>query len=306
MMNNARLNVGIQGIGIAEHAGQGAAAYAVERKQGGAPGYEGSAPIMAHPDVRRMLGLIKARTQAARVLSLRASAALDYAHRSEDPEVKARAQRRVDLLIPVVKGWSTEMGVHSASLGVQVHGGMGYVEETGAAQHLRDVRITSIYEGTTGIQALDLVGRKIVRDQGAALGELLDDMRASLARLEGDAGQGVDWAGQRAMLSGAIESLEATAAWLIQAKGAETQASAFGVLDLFGVCLGAWAMADSASAAAARLNGGEGAAHLKAKLKIAEFYRTQVFPQAAALQTSITAGAASILDLTAADLGVDD
>ncbi|MGB0905769.1 MAG: acyl-CoA dehydrogenase family protein, partial [Mangrovicoccus sp.] len=159
MMNNARLNVGIQGIGVAEQAFQTAMAYACERKQMGKA-------IIEHADVRRMLASMRSRVEAARALAVTAALSLDYAGKHPDADIKARHQRRVDLLIPVVKGWSTEMAVDVASLGVQVHGGMGYVEETGAAQFLRDARITTIYEGTTGIQALDLVGRKILRDEG--------------------------------------------------------------------------------------------------------------------------------------------
>ncbi|NHX28435.1 acyl-CoA dehydrogenase, partial [Escherichia coli] len=152
-----------------------AVAYAMERKQGATQ--SGADTIMGHPDIRRMLGLMKSRTEAARVLACRAARSLDYVTRSQDAEQRAYHQRRVDLLIPVVKAWSTELAVNSASLGVQIHGGMGYIEETGAAQHLRDARITTIYEGTTGIQSLDLVGRKIIRDRGAAALELVAEIR---------------------------------------------------------------------------------------------------------------------------------
>ena len=307
MMNMARLGVGLQGIGIAERAGQIAAAYAAERKQGAAPGIEGSAAIIEHPDVRRMLGLIRARTQAARILAYRAAAALDHAGRSTDPEVAARHQRRVDLLIPVVKGWSTEMSILAASLGVQVHGGMGYIEETGAAQHLRDARITTIYEGTTGIQALDLVGRKIQRDNGAALGELAEDIRGSLAALEGDLGCDLDWGAMRGMVAEATGIVESAADWLVSQganDGAATQAAATSVLELFGVCLGAWAHADAAAAAARRLAAGETGSHLGAALRLADFYRTQVFPQAQGLAASAMQGARSVLALSREDLGV--
>ncbi|MEZ5840018.1 MAG: acyl-CoA dehydrogenase [Hyphomicrobiales bacterium] len=306
MMNSARLGVGLQGIGIAEHAGQAAVAYAADRKQGGAPGHEGSVNIIEHPDVRRMLGLIKARTQAARVLAYRAAASLDHAGRASDAETRARHQRRVDLMIPVVKGWSTEAGIVSASLGVQVHGGMGFIEETGAAQHLRDARITTIYEGTTGIQSLDLVGRKLIRDGGAAAAELVADMQASLAAIDEGAGQGIDWAGQKKMLGEAIEAIGAATEWLLTRAHnniAETHASAANVLELFGVSMGAWAMADAAVAAARRLNNGEDAAHLKTKLRIAEFYRGQVFPMVHGLKLAVTTGAADILALSADDLG---
>ncbi|MCC0032361.1 MAG: acyl-CoA dehydrogenase [Brucellaceae bacterium] len=307
MMNSARLGVGLQGIGIAEHAGQWAAAYAAERKQGSAPGQEGSVTIIEHPDVRRMLGLIKVRTQAARALAYRAAAALDVAARAPNGAARERAQRRVDLMIPVVKAWSTEMGNVSASLGVQVHGGMGFVEETGAAQHLRDARITTIYEGTTGIQALDLVGRKIIRDKGEAVGELLEDMQVSLASLGGLEGNGVDWAGQKAMVTEAMATIAEVRDWLLTRAHnnvAETHASAVAVMETFGVCMGAWAMADAAAAAARRIAGGEADAFLASKLRMCEFYRTQVFPQAQASKLSAIGGAGDILALTREDLGV--
>lgn len=305
MMNNARLNVGVEGIGVSEHATQDAARYAADRQQGKAPGYEGSAPIVAHPDIRRMLGIMRARTEAARIIAYRAAAALDVADRSEDPDTRARAQARVDLLIPVVKGWSTENAVEVTSLGVQVHGGMGFIEETGAAQHFRDARITTIYEGTTGIQALDLVGRKLIRDRGAALRALTDDMRASVTALTDDLGQGLDWAAQRGMLNTAIETLESVTDWLLDQSAADTQAAATNVLDVFGLCLGAWAMADAAAAAATALNGGETSAGLRTKLQIADIYRAQVFPKAGAAKTMIMDGSAAILGLDPAMLQVE-
>jgi alkylation response protein AidB-like acyl-CoA dehydrogenase len=304
MMNSARLGVGLQGIGIAELAGQKAAAYAADRKQGGAPGFEGSAPIIAHPDVRRMLGLIRARTFAARVLAYRAAAAQDVAQRAPEADQAARAQRRLDLLIPVVKGWSTEMGNVSASLGVQVHGGMGYIEETGAAQMLRDARITTIYEGTTGIQALDLIGRKLIRDQGRAMGELLEDLAASAAKLGAAEGPGADWAAMQEMVSSAAAILAEATAWVLaagQRNGQLPQAAALAMLDLTGICLGAWAMADTALAAAQKIAAGDSAGHLGTKLRLAEFYRTQIFPQAQAQVVQLK-GAEAILDLETGDL----
>ena len=308
MMNSARLGVGLQGIGIAEHAGQHAVAYAAERKQGGQPGVDGSVAIIAHPDVRRMLGLIKARTQAARVLAYRAASALDVATRSADPEQAARAQRRLDLLIPVVKGWSTEMGNVSASLGVQVHGGMGFIEETGAAQHLRDARITTIYEGTTGIQALDLIGRKLIRDKGQAMAELIAEMAGTLARLEAATTGAADWAAMASSTTEAIEVLQSASDWILANARANMQlpqASAAAMLELAGTCLGQWAMADAALAAQARIDAGDAAAFLPAKLRFAEFYRTQAFPQARALLAQVTGGAEAVVALSAADLGAE-
>ena len=169
MMNNARLNIGVQGVAIAERAYQQARDFARTRIQGrplDAPPDAGPLPIIHHPDVRRMLLSMRAATEAMRGLAYYAAATVDHARRDPDPAERARAQRRADLLIPVVKAWCTDMGVAVASTGVQVHGGMGYIEETGAAQHLRDARIAPIYEGTNGIQANDLVGRKLAPRSG--------------------------------------------------------------------------------------------------------------------------------------------
>ena len=306
MMNSARLGVGLQGIGIAELAGQKAVAYAAERKQGGQAGSAGSVTIINHPDVRRMLGLIKARTFAARVLAYRAAAAQDIAGRSSDAEKAAAAQRRLDLLIPVVKGWSTEMGNVSASLGVQVHGGMGFIEETGAAQMLRDARITTIYEGTTGIQSLDLIGRKLIRDQGQAMTELLADMQATADRLAAGRIEGANQASLQAMLVEAIATLREATDWVLasaQRDGQLPQASATAMLDLCGNCLGAWAMVDAAIAASGRVASGQGADHAASLLRLADFYALQVFPQARAARAQVLGGAEAVLALTAADLG---
>ena len=167
MMNNARLSVGLQGLGIAERAYQMARDYALTRVQGRPIGAsESNTPIIGHPDVRRMLMTIRAQSEAMRALAYFTAGALDRSKHQGDPAAREQSQRLVDLLIPVVKAWCTDLGVEIASTGVQVHGGMGYIEETGAGQHLRDSRINPIYEGTNGIQANDLVGRKLMRDRG--------------------------------------------------------------------------------------------------------------------------------------------
>ncbi|MFV0301570.1 MAG: acyl-CoA dehydrogenase [Paracoccus sp. (in: a-proteobacteria)] len=293
MMNNARLNVGIQGIGIAEHATQQAIAYAGERNQGKPADTANGETIIAHPDVRRMLAVMRARTDAARGLAYRAARSLDFAHRAEDAQTRASHQRRVDLLIPIVKGWSTEGSVETASLGVQVHGGMGYVEETGAAQHFRDARITTIYEGTTGIQSLDLIGRKILRDGGRAARELVADMRAT----------GNDGATDMAALATeAADMIDAVVDWLLQQDQQVALASATNVMEMFGLCAGAWVMADAARAASARIAAGQDDAHLRAKLRLARVYATHVFPRARACRDIALNGTADILDLPAADL----
>src|SRR5262249_38658612 len=185
MMNAARFAVGIEGLSISERAYQQALSYAKERVQsrdlvGGAK----AVPIIRHPDVRRMLMYMKAMTEAMRALAYVVAAGLDRAHRHPEKEERQRSQAFVDLMIPVVKGWSTETGIEVASTGIQVHGGVGFIEETGAAQHLRDARITTIYEGTTGIQANDLIGRKIAREGGASAKELIKTMR----RIESELG----------------------------------------------------------------------------------------------------------------------
>lgn len=177
MMNSARLSVGLQGIGVSEHAYQDALAYAQDRVQGGCA-------IVEHPDVSQTLARMRAMTEAGRILAYRVAASQDIAQHSKDDEVTAYHDRRVGLLIPIIKGFWCEQSIQTASAGVQVHGGMGFVEETGAAQHYRDAKITTIYEGTTGIQALDLIGRKILRDEGQAAFELLAEMSTTAKALK--------------------------------------------------------------------------------------------------------------------------
>ncbi|NIY77212.1 acyl-CoA dehydrogenase [Thalassospira sp. HF15] len=184
MMNDARLAVGQQGVAISERAYQQALEYANTRKQGRDSKTGEEAPISVHGDVQRMLMRIRSSTDAARALSLYAAAQLDLAHHLPDEQDRAAAQARADLLIPLVKGWATDLGVDNASLGVQVHGGMGFIEETGAAQHLRDARIAPIYEGTNGIQALDFIGRKVLRDQASALHSLLSEIKEAITKVQ--------------------------------------------------------------------------------------------------------------------------
>ena len=188
MMNAARFNVGLEGLGDAERAYQRAVAYAKDRVQGTEVGVRGGpkVPIIKHPDVRRMLMSMRARIEAMRALAYVTAAAQDNAHQNPDETSRKKGQAFADLMIPVVKGWSTESAIDIASLGVQVHGGMGFIEETGAAQHLRDARITTIYEGTTAIQANDLIGRKIAREKGVTILAVIADMRAATAQLDGE------------------------------------------------------------------------------------------------------------------------
>ena len=303
MMNNARLGVGLQGVGISEHATQHAIEYAMERKQG--PTTEGAAPtIMGHPDIRRMLGLMKSRTEASRVLAYRAAASEDFAHKAEDPELRAYHQRRLDLLIPIVKGWSTELSIDTSSLGVQIHGGMGFIEETGAAQHFRDSRITTIYEGTTGIQALDLVGRKIKRDQGKAALELVEVIRDSAARACARDDNNADWPQIAAVVEDAAQTVEAVTNWLVERNDYAPQAAAVNILELFGIALGAWAMADAAIAAADEVEQGNNTNHLAAKLKMSAFYVGHVYPKVTTLKEIIFDGSEDVLQLDANDFEV--
>ena len=297
MMNNARIAVGIQGLGIAERAYQQALAYARERVQSG--------PILEHPDVQRMLATMKAQIAAARALCYDAAGALDRSKREPDEARRAKAQARVDLLTPVVKAWASDIGCEVASAGVQVHGGMGFIEETGAAQHLRDARIAPIYEGTNGIQAMDLVMRKVVRDEGAALRDLVADLRQEL-----DA--------ERAALNGLadailpeLERLDATTGWMIEAAQRDPRLAAAGAspyLRLCGTVAAAALLARGAAAATRKRANGDGAgngyapAFLDERVAIARFYAANLLPQAPAHAAAVTGGAEALLALDKAQL----
>ena len=286
MMNSERLGVGVQGVAIAERAYQQARDYARNRVQGipvGMPRDQGAVPpIVHHPDVRRMLLSMRAATEAMRALAYFAAAAID-ASREAEGAGQFKAQRRADLLIPVVKAWCTDLGIEVASTGIQVHGGMGYIEETGAAQYLRDARIAPIYEGTNGIQANDLVGRKLGRDQGEAARELIAEMRATLGALDGfDAIQ--------APLKSGIEALGQATEYLVAAEPALAAAGSAPYLALFGTVSSGWLMARLALAARQRT--GDFAA---AKLATARFYAEHFLARAPAYLPAIT-GAATIVD----------
>ena len=288
MMNHARINVGLQGVAIAERAYQAALNFARERVQSARFG-QGRAPvrIIEHADVRRMLMTMKATTEAIRALTYYTAAAVDRHHATGD----AAAGGLADLLTPVTKAYATDMGVELASIGVQVFGGMGYVEETGAAQHLRDARIAPIYEGTNGIQALDLVGRKLGQDGGAHWRALFLEMRDFI----GDLPRGGDLGQLRPYLEDALGSLENATVWMVGNGGAaadDTAAGATPYLRMFGITVGGWLLAKQAVAAAGRLAAGEGDAEfLKAKIVTARFFAEQVLPQGAALLGPVTRGA---------------
>jgi len=245
MMNKARLATGLQGVAIAEKATQKAVAYALERRQGRADGFPAPAPIAAHPDVARTLARMQALTAAARAVAYAAASAIDTAETGESAEIRAAAELRAGLLTPVVKAFSTDVGCEVASLGVQVHGGMGFVEETGAAQLFRDIRIAPIYEGTNAIQAIDLVTRKIGRDGGADVARLIAEARADVDAARALLGPSV------ARLDGAIDALEAATAHLFAPATSEADRLlvASTHLRLFGLTLGGALLARGAARA---------------------------------------------------------
>jgi 3-(methylsulfanyl)propanoyl-CoA dehydrogenase len=295
MMNAARFAVGLEGVSIGERAFQRALAYARERVQGRELTGGATVPIIRHPDVRRMLMLMKSQTEAMRALAYVVAAALDVAARHPDADVRQQNQAFVDLMIPVVKGWSTETGIEVASLGVQVHGGMGFIEETGAAQHLRDARITTIYEGTTGIQANDLVGRKIAREGGATAKGWL----AHLAQLDGELAKSgnADVKAIRGALAAGAAAVADSVDFIVAHAGKDVMAAFAGAvpfLRLMGIVAGGWQMARAALAAERGLGSGD-RAFLEAKLATARFYADQVLVQAPGLRDTVVKGASAVM-----------
>jgi len=300
MMNHARLGVGMEGIAIAERAYQHALEYAKTRVQGRAIGQRSGdrATIIHHPDVRRMLMTMKAQTEAMRALGYYAAGELDRSKHHPDKQQQVQHQARLDLLTPVVKGWCTEVAVEIASTGVQIHGGMGFIEETGAAQYLRDARISTIYEGTTGIQANDLIGRKVGAEKGATALALIAEMRM----LDGGLAEaGELFALMRRSFAQAVDALEAATVWLVDHYRQQPEAVAavaVPYLKLFGTVAGGWLMARAALIARERLAvSGADREYFEAKLATARFYLEHLLPQAAALSQTVTAGAASTLAL---------
>jgi 3-(methylthio)propanoyl-CoA dehydrogenase len=298
MMNAARFAVGIEGIGLSERAFQTAHAFANERVQGTELGQKGRVPIVRHPDIRRMLMLMKSQTEAMRALASVAAVALDAARLHPDAEQRQRHQAFADLMIPVIKGCCTENSVEIASLAIQVHGGMGFVEETGVAQYLRDARITPIYEGTTGIQANDLIGRKLARDSGTAAQTVIADMRKGCAAWSK---VGV-LSGAAEVFSEAIDALEGAVRYVVANYGKDLRSVSVGavpLLKLFGVVAGGWQLLRSAAIAQARLaapaDGQLPEAFYRAKIETARFYADHLLPQAPALAHAIVKGAAGAL-----------
>jgi acyl-CoA dehydrogenase len=300
MMNAARFAVGLEGVAIAERAYQQALQYARDRLQGRdlADG-SGPVPIIRHPDVRRMLMLMKSQTEAMRALAYVVAAAHDVARRHPDAEERKRNQAFVDLMIPVVKGWSTETGIEIASLGIQIHGGMGFIEETGAAQHLRDARITTIYEGTTGIQANDLIGRKIAREGGATIQSVIAAMRQVEAELAQQSGE--QFAAIHEGFSHGVQALAEAASHIATNFSRDIKAVHVGAvpfLRLMGIVSGGWQMARAALVAQKRLAAGEGeAVFYEAKIGTARFFADHLLSQAPGLAATVIKGGAGALAL---------
>ena len=302
MMNQARFGVGMQGVAIADRAYQLAASYARERIQGkpaGAAKDEPTPGIVGHPDVRRMLMTMRAYAEAARALCYVTAAALDRANRHPDPDARSSELALAELMIPIVKGWSTEVAQRVAYLGVQVHGGMGFIEETGAAQFARDARITTIYEGTTGIQANDLVGRKIARDEGRVLGIALGKSRDVQKALEQSRDDTLSAIASR--LRVAIDALEDCRRYVAgnyrrDARG--VLAGSVPLLELAGIVFGGTQLARAALIATSKRAGGDpDAAFMRGKIVTARHFADHVLTQAPGLRDAIVAGAASVLAL---------
>ncbi|PKO51634.1 MAG: acyl-CoA dehydrogenase [Betaproteobacteria bacterium HGW-Betaproteobacteria-21] len=300
MMNEARFAVGMEGLALSERAYQHALQYAKDRIQGTEAGVRGGpkVSIIHHADVRRMLMSMKSQTEAMRALAYVVGAATDFAHHHEDQAVRAQKQAFVDLMIPVVKGWLTENSIEVASTGVQVHGGMGFIEETGAAQHLRDARITTIYEGTTAIQANDLIGRKIARENGVTIKALVAEMRQVEAQL--DAADPA-LAAIRRSLSAGVTAVEEAVAYILSTYNEDIKAASVGsvpFLKLLGIVAGGWQMARAALVAKKKLaeQAGE-AGFYTAKLATARFYADHVMAQAPGLSYAVVNGAAGALEL---------
>jgi hypothetical protein len=304
MMNAARLGVGLEGVGISERAYQQAAGYAMQRVQGKIAAKPGNLPIAHHPDVSRMLMTMRAQIQAMRALAFFAAAESDKAMRHADAAARGAAQARLDFLIPIVKGWCTEQAVEITSLGVQVHGGMGFVEETGAAQHFRDARITPIYEGTTGIQANDLLGRKIVRDGGKEAKCLLEEMKATAASLQSSPNMEIKAMG--AALGSAILALNRAVEWVVETfpKNAPAAlAGAYPLMKCFGIVAGGWLLGKSAAIAKAKISQGASDHFYAQKIGVATFYIHHILSAAAGLAQSVRVGEEVI---TAMEHGLND
>lgn len=285
MMNNARLAVGHQGVAVGERAYQQAVAYAQNRVQGRVEGIEGSAAIIHHPDVKRMLMQMRAQTEAGRAMSFYAIAAEDRSFHHPDQQVRDESARLVEILTPLVKGWCTEVAMETTSLGVQVHGGMGFIEETGAAQHMRDARILPIYEGTNGIQALDFIGRKCLRDGGEGLSALIAEMALTASVTSSSAQmQGL----QRSLEVAITQCREALDSVL--ANPQQSAYTAYGYMMLFGNSVSYWLLVKLAIAAQKHLDQGSQERFYQQKISTTQFFAAQLLPRNYAYLTAVTAG----------------
>jgi acyl-CoA dehydrogenase len=293
MMNNARLSVGLEGLCLAERAYQAAVTFAQDRTQGRALGAAAgtSSPIVEHADVRRMLLHMRSHIEAMRALAYTNAWAIDMAKHGADDDARTSAQELADLLTPVTKGWCTDLGSELTRLATQIHGGAGYIGETGVEQHERDIRIAAIYEGTNGIQAMDLVGRKLPMRAGGVVAEQLAAMDATAASLEGDLAP----IGER--LGDAVAALREATDWVLANGLSDPQhalAGATPYLRMFGTVLGGWFLARQAQAAS---QAGDDDFH-RAKAVTARYYAEQVLPTARGLLPAVIAGADVLFALT--------
>ena len=300
MMNNARIGVGLQGVGLAERAYQHALAYTKDRLQGFKLGDKSGkrVSIIEHADVRRMLLTMKANTEASRALAYYAGSMIDRMRHAKDPEAQKLAAARVDLLTPLVKAWCTDLAVETASLGIQAHGGMGFIEETGAAQYYRDARILPIYEGTNGIQSNDLVFRKVLRDGGAEAKRFIEEMKSFLKGIEKP---NDDLAVISAALAKAIAALEETTAWMVSHSKTDMEAiaaSAVPYLRIFSTVAGGYMLARLAVAAHQEMfTSGDNADYLNAKLITARFFAEALLPQVHGLTGPVMGGHKTVMQI---------
>lgn len=294
MMNHARLNVGVEGVALSDRAYQQAVGYAKARIQGTPPGGTETSAIIQHADVRRMLMLMRAFSESSRALCYVTSSAFDTAHKSADGNATSSALARAELLTPISKAWSTEVSQEVTSIGVQIHGGMGYIEETGAAQLMRDARITTIYEGTTGIQANDFIGRKVIRDQGAALFNLLTEIKqlsAEASRVFPDQAQQLD---------NAVQLLDETTQFILANNQDDQQlvgSASFNYLMGSGTIFASWLMLKSAIVATAQLSDDPTSSFHTTKVATAKFYFEHILPRANGYLTTALANPTTYMGL---------
>lgn len=297
MMNNARHEVGMQGVGLSERAYQAALTYAGDRVQGYAHGSSDRVTIIHHPDVRRVLMQMRSLSEASRAFGYVTASMTDLAHHSASGDDRSRYQRRLDLYIPIIKGWCTEMAQEVTYLGVQVHGGMGFIEETGAAQYMRDARILTIYEGTTGIQALDLMGRKMWRDKGLGMGELIAEMEAFENTMSC---QTDELARIKTSFSRSLAGLNETTLWFFeQAADDPYLAGSVGVNYLMqaGNVICGWLMARSAIAAQQHIDAGDENVFYRNKISTSVFFAEHILPRSEGLRLTVLAGSASVMSI---------